>query len=283
MMTERTLSALLVLLAALPFAGFAATGAHVEQRIRTDVLAGRPVVVHVIVALCDNLHQGIVPVPRAIGNGQDPHSNLYWGAGYGVRSYFSRKAGYSLSQLTFSGQVLDRIALTKELHGSGHLVKLVIIAEAWDGSAIAAAINRFLRLAAGRDPETISLPSVTGGASVVAGGDAAIIAFVGHNGLMDFPAPSRPEARPGALPRSSIILACASKPYFADLVRVGGSYPLLLTTGLMAPEAYSLEEALRTFATGGSPMDVRRATAVVYDRFQHCGLTGALHLFASGP
>lgn len=274
---------LLILLAALPFAASAATGAQVERRIREDVAAGRPVVAHVIVALCDNLHQGIVPVPRAIGNGQNPRSNLYWGAGYGVRSYFSRKAGYSLRQLTFSGQVLDRIALTKDFQGSGHPVKLVVIAEAWDGSAIAAAISRFLRLAAGQDPESIALPSVAGGTTVAAGGDAAIIAFVGHNGLMDFPAPSRPKPRAGAPPRSSIILACASKQYFSDLIRAGGSHPLLLTTGLMAPEAYSLEEALRAFATGGSPMDVRQAAAAVYDRIQHCGLRAALRLFAVEP
>lgn len=214
----------LVLIAALPFAASAATGAEVEQRIRADVAAGRPVVAHVIVALCDNLHQGIVPVPKAIGNGQAPGSNLYWGAGYGLRSYFSRKAGYSLRQLSFSGQVLDRIALTKDLPGPGHSVKLVVVAEAWDGSAIAAAISRFLRLAAGHDPETIPIP-VAGGGSVPAGGDATIVAFVGHDGLMDFPAPSRPVARPGALPRSSIVLACASQQYFSDLIRAGGSHP----------------------------------------------------------
>ena len=274
---------LLVLFATLPFAASAVTGTQVEQRIRVDVAAGRPVVAHVVVALCDNLHQGIVPVPGAIGNGQDPRSNLYWGAGYGVRSYFSRKAGYSLRQLTFSGQVLDKIMLTKDFQGSDHPVRLVVIAEAWDGRAIGAAISRFLRLAAGHDPESIALPSIAGGATVAAGGDGAIIAFVGHNGMMDFPAPSRPEARPGALPRSSIILACASKPYFSDLIRAGGSHPRLLTTGLMAPEAYSLEEALRTFATGGSPMDVRQAAAAIYDRVQHCGLRGALRLFASEP
>ncbi len=271
---------LLILLATLPFAAFAVTGTQVEQRIRADVAAGRPVVAHVIVALCDNLHQGIVPVPKAIGNGQNPRSNLYWGAGYGVRSYFSGKAGYSLRQLPFSGRVLDKIVLTKDLQSSDHPVKLVVIAEAWDGNAIAAAINRFLRLAAGHDPESVT---VAGGATVAAGGDGAIIAFVGHNGLMDFPTPYRPEVRPGALPGSSIILACASKPYFSDLIRAGGSHALLLTTGLMAPEAYSLEEALRTFATGGSTMDVRQAAAAVYDRFQHCGLRGALRLFASEP
>jgi len=42
-------------------------------------------VAHVIVALADNRFQGIVPVPAAIGNGDDPSRNLYWGAGYGLR------------------------------------------------------------------------------------------------------------------------------------------------------------------------------------------------------
>lgn len=34
--------------------------------------------IHVFVALCDNVNQGIVHVPEKIGNGQDPKSNLYW-------------------------------------------------------------------------------------------------------------------------------------------------------------------------------------------------------------
>jgi len=61
-----------------------ASADELVQRIRTDVAAQRPLVAHVVVALCDNVHQGIVPVPRALGNGQDPSSNLYWGARYGV-------------------------------------------------------------------------------------------------------------------------------------------------------------------------------------------------------
>lgn len=44
--------------------------------------------IHVFVALCDNANQGIVPVPESLGNGQDPKSNLYWGAIYGLKSYF---------------------------------------------------------------------------------------------------------------------------------------------------------------------------------------------------
>lgn len=52
--------------------------------------------IHVYVALCDNKYQGIVPVPKAIGNGQDPDNNLYWGCGYGIRTYFKKSTEWKL-------------------------------------------------------------------------------------------------------------------------------------------------------------------------------------------
>jgi len=55
---------------------------------------GRPRVVHVFVALADNQHQGIVPVPAQLGNGEDPEHNLYWGSAYGVKTFFARSADW---------------------------------------------------------------------------------------------------------------------------------------------------------------------------------------------
>ena len=56
-----------------------------------------PRVVHVFVALADNQHQGIVPVPPALGNGSDPQHNLYWGAAYGVKTFFKASDEWQLS------------------------------------------------------------------------------------------------------------------------------------------------------------------------------------------
>src|SRR5947209_9612357 len=53
-------------------------------------------VVHVFVALADNQHQGIVPVPPALGNGSDPQRNLYWGATFGVKTYFKSSEEWQL-------------------------------------------------------------------------------------------------------------------------------------------------------------------------------------------
>ena len=96
---------------------------------------------------------------------------------------------------------------------------------------------------------------------------------------MDFPPPGRPSPRAGAPARAAAVLACASRPYFLDLLRAGGAEPLLLTTGLMAPEAYVLDAAVTAFARGDSAVGVREAAAAAYARYQKCGLEGARRLF----
>lgn len=55
-----------------------------------------PRVVHVFVALADNKYQGIIPVPAQLGNGSDPGRNLYWGAAYGVRTFFKGSSDWEL-------------------------------------------------------------------------------------------------------------------------------------------------------------------------------------------
>src|ERR1700741_56402 len=38
-----------------------------------------PATIHVFVAMVDNEHQDVQPVPAKIGNGEDLENNLYWG------------------------------------------------------------------------------------------------------------------------------------------------------------------------------------------------------------
>ncbi len=82
--------------------------------------------------------------------------------------------------------------------------------------------------------------------------------------------------------RDAIILACASKQYFAEPLRASGAYPLLWTTGLMAPEAYTLKSALDGWIEHESNEEIRQRAAGAYDKYQKCGLPGARRLFASG-
>jgi len=58
--------------------------------------------------------------------------------------------------------------------------------------------------------------------------------------------------------------------------------PLLWTTGLMAPEAYTLKAALDGWIMNEDGESVRQRAAQAYDKYQHRGLHAAQRLFATG-
>jgi hypothetical protein len=250
-----------------------------------DLVEGKPLVVHIVVALCDNQHQGIVPVPAELGNGQDPGHNLYWGARYGVFNFLQHQAHweYVLQPALPDEGILDAVILRSSVNRQGVPRPVYLVAEAWDGRRIREAVRRFLELAAGHHAQSFKVPTTGDETVLAAGGASHAVAYVGHNGLMDFSLTDIPEAAQGGRPRSSIVLACASKNYFANILDAGGSHPLLLTTGLMAPEAYSLDAAIRAWLGGKSAEDVRRAAASAYHSYQGCGLQAAERLFGCQP
>lgn len=259
---------------------------RVQARIDADLQHGRPLVVHSVVGLCDNLAQGIVPVPASLGNGQKPRTNLYWGAAFGVRTFFRRHPSYRALDWARPQNrrgILDRAVFRTNVDRRGRDLQVVVVAEAWDGRRLRDATERFLQMAAGHDPEDVELATPQADPrSVRAGGEAALLVLVGHNGLMDFAPPAVPTPRAGARPRAAMVLACASRGYFSPLLTSAGASPLLLTTGLMAPEAYTLEAVITAFARGDEAVEVRRAAARAYHRYQKCGLRAAEKLFWVG-
>ena len=263
----------------------AATGSDVQARVDADLAEGKPVVVHVVVALCDNVHQGIVPVPEALGDGQDPGSNLYWGALYGVRTYLSRSAQWTRVHLgrPEDRRVLERIVLYTEMDRDRRAVPVYIVADAWDGAQIREAMAAYFEMTAGRSAESVTVKHEHETIALSAGGASHLVAYVGHNGLMDFSLEEPVAPDSGSSTRSALALACASKSYFVDHLRSAGAHPLLLTTGLMAPEAYTLDAAIRSWVTDGATAAVRAAAAGAYDRYQKCGLSAARRLFWGQP
>lgn len=178
--------------------------------------------------------------------------------------------------------MLDRVVLRTTIERAGRRGEVFVIAEAWDGREMRAAVKRFLILAAGGPPATIDARAPDGRAlTLPIGGAAHLVAFVGHNGLMDFSLDATPGPEVGSPPRSSIVLACASNPYFLDPLQAGGSYLHLLTTGLMASEAYTLDAVVRAWFEGWSPGQVRESAAHAYEAYQHCGLSVVRGLFST--
>ena len=269
-----------LILWALPIA---ASSDAVNGRVDADLAAGRPLVVHAIVALCDNEHQGIVPVPEQLGNGLDPRSNLYWGALYGMRTHMG-KAGWTRTPVDppAGGDVLERIVLSRTLTRAGKPVDVYIVADAWRGDRMKQALERYLAISSGRDAEEVQLAQGEESRTLRAGGEAHLLVWVGHNGLMDHTI-QRVGPHPGAKPRAGMVLACLSKDYFTEHFREVGAHPVLLTTGLMAPEAYTLDAAIRAWVETGDTVKVLDQAGAAYHAYQKCGERAARRLFWGVP
>ena len=110
-------------------------------------------VVHVIVALCDNKYQGIVPVPEGLGNGDDPASNLYWGAGFGVKSFFRKQRDWEFvsEDRNLNPAVLERVVFRHKQKG------VYLIADAYRGREIHLATTDFFQFAAGMGGQTVEV------------------------------------------------------------------------------------------------------------------------------
>lgn len=238
-----------------------------------SAFAAKTRVVHVAVALCDNVYQRIVPVPAKIGNGDDAANNLYWGAAYGVKSFMRKQPGWVMkaSPVPPESPIIERLVFTNKA------LRTVIVADAYRGKAIRTATIDFLYYAAGKKKEALTVDAET----VIAGGGADLAVYIGHNGLMDFSLNTFPQGESGGK-RQAAIFACQSKGYFEEALRAANTYPLIWTRGNMAPEAYSLHALVTAWASGKNGAEIREAVAVAYDKYQKCGMRGARGLFATG-
>ena len=226
--------------------------------------------IHVYVALCDNKYQGIVPVPDRIGNGQNPNTNLYWGCGYGVRSFFKLKTkDWNLVKIIKQDnpKILERILFkhsTKDVY---------LLADAYDGKHIKTCTEDFLKASNKRDPIYLKIDSIT---TISFGGVSNLVAYIGHNGLMDF------ELNISYYKIDVIILACYSKNYFSSHIKAANANPILWTTHLMAPEAYTLKAAIDGWLLNETGKQIDERAAQTYNQYQKCGIKGARNLFTTG-
>lgn len=230
-------------------------------------------VIHVLVALCDNENQSIVPVPTHLGDGENPKTNLYWGAVYGVKTYFSKSAKWE-KIVEFENpkeNVLQRIIFkykTKDVY---------LIADAYRGSKMKETIDDFFSATSGEKLENVNVKDKT----LQTLGSANLVAFVGHNGLMDFDL-GKTIAKIDDDTREAIILSCLSKKYFAEHLKQTSAEPLLWTSNLMAPESYILHDALEGWINNESDEEIRTRAAKAYSKYQKISLKSSKGLLITG-
>jgi hypothetical protein len=227
-------------------------------------------VIHVFVALCDNKYQGIVPVPAKIGNGQDPANNLYWGCGFGVKTFFCTHKNWQLvsDKKSDSGSmVLERLVFkynAKEIY---------LVADAYDGRQIKTCTVNFLKSCSGNFSDSARVNNMT----IFCGGASQLVTYIGHDGLMDFSISETYKAI-DSQKREAMIFACISKKYFAQHIKNTGALPVVWTSGLCSPEAYSLAAALESRINNEVIEKSAFRSAEAYSKYQKCGIAAAQKL-----
>lgn len=243
--------------------------------LTTKVNTAKDLYIHLFVPLCDNENQGIVKVPEKIGNGFDLRNNLYWGAKFGVGNYYHKIAGWRRVAVidSLNENVLQRLVFQRtNRQGS----RVYLVADAYRGDRMVACLeDTFSALAGSRKDSLVADDRYVG-----TYGKADLIAFSGHNGLMDewVVAPENTDGRR----RDVVIMGCISQRYFNEALLKAGGYPLMMTTNYMAPEAYVTEAIFTAWSNLESPANIRKAAGMAYDKYQKCGVRGATRLFVSG-
>lgn len=112
-------------------------------------------------------------------------------------------------------------------------------------------------------------------------GNAKLVAYVGHNGLMDFSVQGSFENTDNKT-RQAIVIACASRQYFRPYLKAAKANPLVWSTHLMSAEAYTVHDAISAYIAGGSDAAVRESAVAAYNKYQKCGINGARRLLVTG-
>ncbi len=216
--------------------------------------------IYVIVSLVDNVSQGIAPVPAKIGNGDDPSTNLYWGALYGVKTFLSKADGWRKlgCDKDISDTILERCQFAWK-------DKLTVTADAYRGSRIDRAMLDFMQQAA-------TPPHAT---------EREMVVFIGHDGLMDeqnLPIIERFPKHAGHN-KQAVVLACMSEEFFSEHLHAAGSKPVVTTFSFMAPEAYVLEAIARGFANQSSEAELRSSAGTAYAKYQRISAKAGKSVF----
>ncbi len=243
-------------------------------RLRQKIQNKDTIFIHIMIPLCDNGNQGIVPVPANLGNGTDTKNNLYWGAMYGFKSYFKRSEWKLISSdKEVSDNILERVIFERKRSNSS---PVMIIADAYKGDRMKQLLTDYLDAIAGKKKEEYRV--LNSRFSIYSQAD--LIVFNGHNGLMDYDLER--VATSDSVVRETAVIGCISYDYFKPHLLAGFGYPILTTSNLMAPEAYVVEGLINSWLELNSESEIRTNVGQAYHKYQKCGIRGATSLFYSG-
>ena len=267
---------LIVVLVALPAAAAAAPTTEdawlttLTDRVVDDLKAGKPLVAEVHVPLCDNT---IIRCGNAkLGDGDSLEGNLLWTTTPGFGAWFTRR-GNGWKRVAKHRETGDPNVLAIDVYrrkvstpaawrkrGVPASFELDLVIHAWRGKAIDTALAAYAKDVSGGAAREVVLDDKS---TVRAGGAAQLVAWVGHNRLMDFDT-AYAWPTPGAEAKGTIAIACHTAPYMETQMAGATRVPLLMTRDLLFANAAPLEAVVLAFASSYGYAKIRADASTAY-------------------
>ncbi|MCA9671620.1 MAG: hypothetical protein KC503_38745 [Myxococcales bacterium] len=273
-MARLALALALLLCLAVPSPASAADLDVIYARAARDIQAGKPLVVTVHVALCDN--RSLACGGGGLGNGDVPKRNLYWGGGAGLRAFFDHLGrGFRRVHVDAGDKkrVLERVVYRMRVKrpsarwrrlGVTQPFDVYLVGLAWRGRAIGGATRAFVDEVAGvAAARALTLRS---GLRLRFGSASHVVGYAGHNHMMDVLGYRFPKVKRRAAV-GYFALSCINARYLAPL-RAAATRALLLTRVLMYPGAFTAYGLVRGFARAEPAKRVYQRGVFQYARYQ---------------
>lgn len=249
---------------------------EIKSKLQTKIDNNEPLNVHVLVPLCDNENQGIVPTTKSLGDGFSLRTNLYWATSHGMKRYFKELKDWKLLQSSvfdLDTVVLERVTF-KKIFSNG--ANVILTMDAYRGDKIEDCLKDFFSSLAGELKDTLILEKDT----VLLHSNADLMVYNGHNGLMDVWVDTTVNVDGDE--RDAVVIACSSMYYFNARLNYLKAYPLVMTTNLLYPGAFVVEEVVNNWALQKSNELIRQSAGDAYHKVKRCGINGARNLFSTG-
>lgn len=249
---------------------------EIKSKLQTKIDNNEPLNVHVLVPLCDNKNQGIVPTTKSLGDGFSLRTNLYWATSHGMKRYFKELKDWKLLQSSvfdLDTVVLERVTFKKKFSNGANVI---VTMDAYRGDKIEDCLKDFFSSLAGELKDTLILEQDT----VLLHSNADLMVYNGHNGLMDVWVDTTVNIDGNE--RDAVVIACSSMYDFNARLNYLKAYPLVMTTNLLYPGAFVVEAVVNNWALQKSNELIRQSAGDAYHKVKRCGINGARNLFSTG-
>lgn len=226
--------------------------------------------------------------PRDFSKGDDPESNFYWGALFGIDTHFANAAGWRRAYRDRGDgrRILARSVFHKRVEPSEHWIErgvekpfdVFVLANAWDHREVVSAMEQPIRAALCHETTTIECE----GRSLGFDSKSVIVGYVGSNHMLEEywdPLAQLGDCQPTR--RVGVFYACPRSAVVLHMPLIdAGLYPVLFTRNTITPEAYVVDGIMEALMVGDLDAGFIDSAATQYARYQKgVGVESARNLF----